>query len=104
MVILFYSFKSLLSSISKFHYPISICCLFTNKGELVENVKMDDNLGDSDRKMHQFKILRKEWKKSSRINTLDFRKADVKVNGTGGQDHLEDKYERKRSPGKLVVH
>ena len=37
---------------------------------------MDGNLGSSDCRMIKFRILRKERKDSSRVRTLDFRKAD----------------------------
>ncbi|CAM4569974.1 unnamed protein product [Lepidochelys olivacea] len=50
--------------------------LLTNREELVGEAKVDGNLGGSDHEMVEFKILTQGRKESSRIRTLDFRKAD----------------------------
>ncbi|CAM5145543.1 unnamed protein product [Natator depressus] len=50
--------------------------LLTNREELVGEAKVDGNLGGSDHKMVEFRILTQGRKESSRIQTLDFRKAD----------------------------
>lgn len=51
--------------------------------ELVENMsrsrpgrKVEGNLSDTDHKIIEIKILRRERKGSSQIRTVDFRKAD----------------------------
>ncbi|CAM4591395.1 unnamed protein product [Caretta caretta] len=50
--------------------------LLTNREELVGEAKVDGNLGGSDHEMVEFRILTHGRKESSRIQTLDFRKAD----------------------------
>ncbi|CAM4590483.1 unnamed protein product, partial [Lepidochelys olivacea] len=50
--------------------------LLTNWEELVGEAKVDGNLGGSDHEMVKFRILTQGRKESSRIRTLDFRKAD----------------------------
>ncbi|CAM2100164.1 unnamed protein product [Caretta caretta] len=50
--------------------------LLTNQEELVGEAKVDGNLGGSDHEMVEFRILTQGRKESSRIWTLDFRKAD----------------------------
>ncbi|XP_065411777.1 uncharacterized protein LOC135973241 [Chrysemys picta bellii] len=50
--------------------------LLTNREELVGEAKVDGNLGGSDHEMVEFRILTQGRKESSRIRTLDFRKAD----------------------------
>lgn len=50
--------------------------LFTNK-ELVEDVIISSSLGCSDHAIVELKILRGVRKESSRVQTLDFRRADV---------------------------
>ncbi|CAM4601352.1 unnamed protein product [Lepidochelys olivacea] len=50
--------------------------LLTNRVELVGEAKVDGNLGSSDHELVEFRILTQERKVSSRIRTLDFRKAD----------------------------
>ncbi|KAG6926229.1 hypothetical protein G0U57_012464, partial [Chelydra serpentina] len=50
--------------------------LLTNREELVGEVEVGGNLGSSDHEMVAFRILTKGRKESSRIRTLDFRKAD----------------------------
>ncbi|CAM4672926.1 unnamed protein product [Lepidochelys kempii] len=50
--------------------------LLTNWVELVGEAKVDGNLGGSDHELVEFRILTQGRKVSSRIRTLDFRKAD----------------------------
>ncbi|CAM4557941.1 unnamed protein product [Lepidochelys kempii] len=50
--------------------------LLTNRVELVGEAKVDGNLGGSDHGLVEFRILTQGRKVSSRIRTLDFRKAD----------------------------
>ncbi|CAM4488283.1 unnamed protein product [Lepidochelys kempii] len=50
--------------------------LLTNRVELVGEAKVDGNLGGSDHELVEFRILMQGRKVSSRIRTLDFRKAD----------------------------
>ncbi|XP_073188209.1 uncharacterized protein [Lepidochelys kempii] len=50
--------------------------LLTNRVELVGEAKVDGNLGGSDHELVEFRILTQGTKVSSRIRTLDFRKAD----------------------------
>ncbi|CAM2095397.1 unnamed protein product [Caretta caretta] len=50
--------------------------LLANREELVGEAKVDGNLGGSDHEMVEFRILTQGRKESSRIRTLDFRKAD----------------------------
>ncbi|CAM5172065.1 unnamed protein product [Eretmochelys imbricata] len=50
--------------------------LLTNREELVGEAKVDANLGGSDHELVEFRILTQGRKVSSRIRTLDFRKAD----------------------------
>ncbi|CAM5117140.1 unnamed protein product [Natator depressus] len=50
--------------------------LLTNREELVGEAEVDGNLGGSDHEMVEFRILTQGRKVSSRIRTLDFRKAD----------------------------
>ncbi|CAM4574228.1 unnamed protein product [Lepidochelys olivacea] len=50
--------------------------LLTNREDLVGEAKVDGNLGCSDHELVEFKILTQGRKVSSRIRTLDFRKAD----------------------------
>ncbi|XP_065409830.1 uncharacterized protein LOC135972960 isoform X1 [Chrysemys picta bellii] len=50
--------------------------LLTNREELVGEAKVDGNLEGSDHEMVEFRILTQGRKESSRIRTLDFRKAD----------------------------
>ncbi|CAM5130495.1 unnamed protein product, partial [Natator depressus] len=50
--------------------------LLTNQEELVGEAKVDGNLGGSDHEWVEFRILTQGRKESSRIQTLDFRKAD----------------------------
>ncbi|CAM4499672.1 unnamed protein product [Lepidochelys kempii] len=50
--------------------------LLTNRVELVGEAKMDGNLGGIDHELVEFRILTQGRKVSSRIRTLDFRKAD----------------------------
>ncbi|XP_073186763.1 uncharacterized protein [Lepidochelys kempii] len=50
--------------------------LLTNQEELVGEAKVDGILGGSDHEMVEFRILTQGRKESSRIWTLDFRKAD----------------------------
>ncbi|CAM4648647.1 unnamed protein product [Lepidochelys kempii] len=50
--------------------------LLTNWVELVGEAKVDENLGGSDHELVEFRILTQGRKVSSRIRTLDFRKAD----------------------------
>ncbi|CAM5114317.1 unnamed protein product [Natator depressus] len=50
--------------------------LLTNRVELVGEAKVDGNLGGSDHELVEFRILTQGRKVSSRIRTLDFRKAD----------------------------
>ncbi|CAM4377561.1 unnamed protein product [Caretta caretta] len=50
--------------------------LLTNREELVGEAKVNGNLGGSDHEMVKFRILTQGRKESSRIQTLDFRKAD----------------------------
>ncbi|CAM4612895.1 unnamed protein product [Lepidochelys olivacea] len=50
--------------------------LLTNRVELVWEAKVDGNLGGSDHELVEFRILTQGRKVSSRIRTLDFRKAD----------------------------
>ncbi|CAM5177685.1 unnamed protein product [Eretmochelys imbricata] len=49
--------------------------LLTNREELVGETKVDGNVGGSDQEMVEFRILTQGRKESSRIRTLDFRKA-----------------------------
>ncbi|CAM4495102.1 unnamed protein product [Caretta caretta] len=51
--------------------------LLTNQEELVGEAKVDGNLGGSDHELVEFRILTQGRKVSSRIRTLDFRKADL---------------------------
>lgn len=46
-----------------------------NTEELVANLKVEANLGESDHEMTDFIILKKGRKESSRIRTVDFKKA-----------------------------
>ncbi|CAM2109003.1 unnamed protein product [Caretta caretta] len=50
--------------------------LLTNRVELVGEAKVDGNLGGSDHELVEFRILTQGRKVSSRIRTLDFRKAE----------------------------
>ncbi|CAM4677035.1 unnamed protein product [Caretta caretta] len=50
--------------------------LLTNREELVGEAKVDGNRGGSDHELVEFRILTQGRKVSSRIRTLDFRKAD----------------------------
>ncbi|KAM7160392.1 uncharacterized protein RBU57_010555 [Macrochelys suwanniensis] len=50
--------------------------LLTNREELVGEAKVDGNIGGSDHEMVEFRIRTQGRKESSRIQTLDFRKAD----------------------------
>ncbi|CAM5108800.1 unnamed protein product [Eretmochelys imbricata] len=50
--------------------------LLTNREELVGEAKVEGNLGGSDHEMVEFRILTQGRKESSRIQTLDNRKAD----------------------------
>ncbi|CAM4545620.1 unnamed protein product [Lepidochelys olivacea] len=50
--------------------------LLTNREELIGEAKVDGNLGGSNHEMVEFRILTQGRKESSRIQTLDFRKAD----------------------------
>ncbi|KAG6928006.1 hypothetical protein G0U57_008907, partial [Chelydra serpentina] len=50
--------------------------LLTNREEIVEEAIVDGNLGGSDHEMVEFRILTQGRKESSRIQSLDFRKAD----------------------------
>uniref|UniRef100_K7F1Q8 Reverse transcriptase domain-containing protein n=1 Tax=Pelodiscus sinensis TaxID=13735 RepID=K7F1Q8_PELSI len=60
--------------------------LLTNREELIGDVEVGDNLGSSDHEMVDFRILTKGRKESSKIHTLDFKKADF--------DSLRDLMER----------
>ncbi|CAM2111629.1 unnamed protein product [Caretta caretta] len=57
--------------------------LLTNREELVGEAKLDGNLGGSDHELVEFRILTQGRKVSSRIRTLDFRKADFDSSGNG---------------------
>ncbi|KAG6931740.1 hypothetical protein G0U57_001044 [Chelydra serpentina] len=50
--------------------------LLTNREEIVEEAIVDGNLGGSDHEMVEFRILTQGRKENSRIQSLDFRKAD----------------------------
>ncbi|XP_050791465.1 uncharacterized protein LOC127040991 [Gopherus flavomarginatus] len=50
--------------------------ILTNREELVENLKVEGSLGESDHEIIEFAILRKGRREYSRIETMDFRKAD----------------------------
>ena len=50
--------------------------VLTNKEGLVGNVKLKGSLGCSDHEMVEFKILRAARRVHSKLNTLDFRRAD----------------------------
>jgi len=50
--------------------------VLTNKEELVGNVKLKDSTSFSDHTMVQFKIFRAARRAHSKLNTLDFRRAD----------------------------
>ena len=53
--------------------------ILTNKEGLVSNVKLKGNLGCSDHKMVQFKILRASKTVLNKLATLDFRRADFEL-------------------------
>ena len=53
--------------------------VLTNKKGLVSNVKLKGNLGCSDHKMVQFKILRASKTVLNKLATLDFRRADFEL-------------------------
>uniref|UniRef100_K7EZ11 Endonuclease/exonuclease/phosphatase domain-containing protein n=1 Tax=Pelodiscus sinensis TaxID=13735 RepID=K7EZ11_PELSI len=50
--------------------------VLTNREELVENLKVEDSIGDSDHEIIEFMILRKGRRETSTIEVMDFRKAD----------------------------
>ncbi|XP_065440587.1 mitoferrin-1 isoform X1 [Chrysemys picta bellii] len=50
--------------------------ILTNREELVENLKVEGSLGESDHEIIEFAILRKGRRENSKIETMDFRKAD----------------------------
>ncbi|XP_065438446.1 uncharacterized protein LOC135981058 [Chrysemys picta bellii] len=50
--------------------------ILTNREELVENVKVEGSLGESDHEIIEFAILTKGRRENSKIETMDFRKAD----------------------------
>lgn len=50
--------------------------LLTNKEDLLRDVTVNGSSGCSDHKITEFEILRGMRKTSSRIKTLDFRRAD----------------------------
>ncbi|GAB0184567.1 hypothetical protein GRJ2_000922000 [Grus japonensis] len=50
--------------------------VLTNKESLVGNVKLKGSLGCSDHEMVELKILRAVRRAHSKLNTLDFRRAD----------------------------
>lgn len=51
--------------------------LLVDKKEMVENVKVKDNLGYRKHEAVEFIIHREESKEKSRITTLDFKRANV---------------------------
>uniref|UniRef100_K7F0X2 Endonuclease/exonuclease/phosphatase domain-containing protein n=1 Tax=Pelodiscus sinensis TaxID=13735 RepID=K7F0X2_PELSI len=55
---------------------VQLDLLLTNREELIGEVEVGDNLGRSDHEMVDFRILTKGRKESSKIHTLDFKKAD----------------------------
>ena len=50
--------------------------ILTNREELVENLKVEGSLGESDHEIIEFTILRKGRRENSKIETMDFRKVD----------------------------
>uniref|UniRef100_K7EXP3 Endonuclease/exonuclease/phosphatase domain-containing protein n=1 Tax=Pelodiscus sinensis TaxID=13735 RepID=K7EXP3_PELSI len=50
--------------------------ILTNREELVENLKVEGSLGESDHEIIEFTILKKDRRENSKIETMDFRKAD----------------------------
>lgn len=52
--------------------------LLMNREKLINNVKVEGNLGDSDQEMLEFKFLRGERKDRVRIKRLDLRKSNFK--------------------------
>uniref|UniRef100_K7EXH4 Endonuclease/exonuclease/phosphatase domain-containing protein n=1 Tax=Pelodiscus sinensis TaxID=13735 RepID=K7EXH4_PELSI len=50
--------------------------ILTNREELVENLKVEGGLGESDHEIIEFTILRKGRRENSKIEIMDFRKAD----------------------------
>ncbi|PKU49252.1 hypothetical protein llap_437 [Limosa lapponica baueri] len=50
--------------------------ILTNREDLVEKLKVEGNFGESDYKTIEFTNLKKRRNESSRIRTMEFRKAD----------------------------
>ncbi|CAM2112663.1 unnamed protein product [Caretta caretta] len=72
--------------------------LLTNWEELVGAAKVDGNLVGSDHEMVEFRLLTQGRKESSRIRTLDFRKADFdSLRELMGRVSLENKMRGKES-------
>ncbi|GAB0209305.1 hypothetical protein GRJ2_003396200 [Grus japonensis] len=69
--------------------------ILTNKEGLVGDVKLKGSLGCSDHEMVEFRILRAARRASSKLPTLDFRRADLDLS----RDLLEAPMDEQGAPG-----
>lgn len=65
--------------------------VLTNREDLVEKLKVEGNFGESDYKTIEFTYLKKGRNESSRIRTIEFKKADfIKLRELEGRVSWED--------------
>lgn len=65
--------------------------ILTNREDLVEKLKVEGNFGESDYKTIEFTNLKKRRNESSRIRTMEFKKADfIKLRELEGRVSWED--------------
>jgi len=65
--------------------------ILTNREDLVEKLKVEGNFGESDYKTIEFTNLKKGRNESSRIRTMEFKKADfIKLREREGRVSWED--------------
>lgn len=78
--------------------------ILTNREDLVEQLKVDGNFGESDYKTTEFTNLKKGRNESSRIRTMEFKKADfIKLRELEGRVSWEDILRKKRTAREFAV-
>lgn len=76
----------------------------TNREDLVEKLKVEGNFGESDYKTIEFTNLKKGRNESSRIRTIEFKKADfIKLRELEGRVSWEDILRKKRTARELAL-
>lgn len=70
--------------------------ILTNREDLVENLKVEDNLGENNHEIIGMVILRKGGRENSKIKTIDFKMADYSTQRVKLRSHGKQAQEEKQ--------